>query len=124
MSQLLRAGAAVRPANHPVGVIVVAAALVVGVLAALLCVARLTPWPFEIAVLVLGLICGTLAASSSASLVMVACAAVLPICALLTLKTIKQTFDAATAARRAARPRRRPRHASTGHEEGQVRRAA
>lgn len=115
--------AAVRPTHHAVAVIVLATAVVVAVLAALLAAARLTPWPFEAGLLALALICGALAVSIRAGLIVVVCAAVLPVCALLTLHTIKQIFDAATAARRAARPRHRPREV-TGHEEGRVGRAA
>lgn len=69
--------------------------------------ATFTPRPFEAAATGFGAVCGVLVAVGSGDAVAGVAGAGLPLLALLILKTIKQTLDEGTAARRAARPRRR-----------------
>lgn len=96
-----------------IAAVALAIALLLLFLLALLGAASFMPRPFEAAAVVIGLCSGALTAFATSDLFMVACAACLPTCAFLTLQTIRQTLDAVAAARRAARPRRRSRPAST-----------
>jgi hypothetical protein len=105
--------------------VVLAVALLLLLLVALVGAATFAPWPFEAAAVLIGLCSGGLATIATSNLFLIVCAGCLPICALLTLKTIRQTLDAAAAARRAARPRRsRHSNPSAPAEEDHERRAA
>lgn len=73
-----------------------------------ICASTLTPWPFEIAVVLLAS-CAGIATHLVTGLDFTAVAvAALPAIAAFTAKSIAQTFDEIHAARRVARPRRQP----------------
>jgi hypothetical protein len=120
-----RVEAALSGRSAKIAAVALAIALLLLFLVALLGAASFTPRPLAAAAVLIGLCAGALTAFATSDPYLVACAACLPTCALFTLQTIRQTLDAAAAARRAARPRRRPHPAPTRTAENdQVRRAA
>jgi hypothetical protein len=88
-------------------VLLLAVVVVVLVIVAIVAAATLTPWPLEVAVLLLlALLVAIAVGLGSGDAFLAVVAGALPAIGVFTLKTISETTDELTAARRRARPRR------------------